>query len=146
MQIQALEYRDGTTLLEGYLAQNDRIVDKRPGILVVPEWYEVADHAKTRCRMLAELGYVPSPNATLVGPVESIKNGELPSSVLRIVDDTLMSLYEVKLQRRAGASEESTHTSGAINPLVCHGLFVARRRRVFIAPDEGPCPRGFELQ
>jgi len=146
MQIQDLEYRDGTTLLEGYLAQNDRIVGKRPGILVVPEWYGVADHAKTRCRMLAELGYVPSPNATLVGSVEFIKNGELPSRVLRIVADTLMSLYEVKLQRRAGASEESTHTSSAINPSVCHGLFVARRRRVFVAPDDGRCPRGLAQQ
>jgi dienelactone hydrolase len=51
-------YKHGDTVLEGYLAYDDAIQGKRPGILVVHEWLGLSDHAKKRAEMLAELGYV----------------------------------------------------------------------------------------
>lgn len=45
------------TMLKGYLAYDDAISGKRPGILVVPEWWGNNEYAHRRARMLAELGY-----------------------------------------------------------------------------------------
>jgi len=48
---------DGQTL-KGYLAYNDSIKGKMPGILVVHEWWGNNDYSRKRADMLAELGYV----------------------------------------------------------------------------------------
>ncbi len=42
---------------EGYLASDVNLEGKRPGILVVHEWWGLNDYARKRARMLAELGY-----------------------------------------------------------------------------------------
>ncbi|QQR91354.1 MAG: dienelactone hydrolase family protein [Myxococcales bacterium] len=47
---------DGVTL-KGYLAYNADQADKRPGVLVVHEWWGHNDYARKRARMLAEMGY-----------------------------------------------------------------------------------------
>ncbi len=54
----SIEYQDNGTLLEGFLAYDDAVTGKRPGVLVVHEWYGLNEYAKERARMLAELGYV----------------------------------------------------------------------------------------
>ena len=53
-----VEYRLGETLMEGYLAYDDGYVGKRPGVLVVHEWWGLNDYARKRAEQLAELGYV----------------------------------------------------------------------------------------
>ncbi|SRR5258708_39763403 len=58
MQTRDVEYKHGPDLLEGFLAFDDNKAGRRPGILLFPEWYGVAHHAKARAKMLAELGYV----------------------------------------------------------------------------------------
>ena len=52
-----VEYAAGGTVLKGYLAYNDKVEGKRPGILVVHEWWGLNEYARRRARMLAELGY-----------------------------------------------------------------------------------------
>ena len=42
----------------GFVAYNENIKEKRPGILVVPEWWGLNDYTKSRARQLAELGYI----------------------------------------------------------------------------------------
>ena len=44
--------------LKGYLAYDDAQTGKRPGVLVVHEWWGQNDYIRQRARMLAELGYV----------------------------------------------------------------------------------------
>ena len=53
-----MEYRDGDTVLEGYMAYDDSISGKRPGVLVVHEWWGLNDYARKRTEQLAQLGYV----------------------------------------------------------------------------------------
>ena len=43
---------------KGYLAYDDAIKEKRPGVLVVHEWWGANDYARTRAKDLAEAGYV----------------------------------------------------------------------------------------
>jgi dienelactone hydrolase len=53
-----IEYKDGEQSFTGYLTYDDSIKGKRPGVLVVHEWWGLSDYEKLRARMLAELGYV----------------------------------------------------------------------------------------
>ncbi len=57
VQTQEIEYSSGGTTLKGYLAYDASVKGKRPGILVVHEWWGHNEHARERARMLAELGY-----------------------------------------------------------------------------------------
>jgi|SRR5581483_6663449 len=58
MVAQTVEYKDGTTALEGYLAYDDSVQGPRPGILVVHEWNGLGHYVQGRCDQLAQLGYV----------------------------------------------------------------------------------------
>jgi len=58
MRTVVIEYKEGDTVMEGYLAFDDRFSGQRPGVLVVHEWMGLNDYAKMRADMLARLGYV----------------------------------------------------------------------------------------
>ncbi|MGA7161656.1 MAG: dienelactone hydrolase family protein [Bacteroidota bacterium] len=53
-----VNYTADGVILKGYLAYNDTIKEKMPGILVVHEWWGNNDYSRMRADMLAELGYV----------------------------------------------------------------------------------------
>jgi dienelactone hydrolase len=55
---QSVEYKHEGTRLEGYLAYDDAAKGKRPGVLVVHEWWGLNDYVRTRVDNLAKLGYV----------------------------------------------------------------------------------------
>ena len=55
---QIIEYRQGDTLLEGYLSYDDSFSGKRPGVLVIHTWTGVGDYIKGRTDMLARMGFV----------------------------------------------------------------------------------------
>ena len=58
VKTKAVDYKfDGVTL-KGFLAYDDAAKEKRPGVVVVHEWWGLNDYAKKRATMLAELGYV----------------------------------------------------------------------------------------
>ncbi|MCW9096223.1 MAG: dienelactone hydrolase family protein, partial [Ignavibacteriaceae bacterium] len=52
-----VEYSADGTNLKGYLVYDGDIEGKRPGVLVVHEWWGQNEYARKRARMLAELGY-----------------------------------------------------------------------------------------
>src|SRR6266567_2753156 len=54
---QTIEYKDGDTTLEGFLAYDDSLKGARPGVLVVHQWKGLTDYEKKRAEMLAQLGY-----------------------------------------------------------------------------------------
>jgi dienelactone hydrolase len=53
-----IEYKHGDVVLQGTLAWDDSVKDKRPGVMVVHEWWGCNDYAKARAKQLAALGYV----------------------------------------------------------------------------------------
>ena len=53
-----LEYRQGETVLQGFIAWDDAVRGKRPGVLVVHEWWGHNVHARHQARRLAEAGYI----------------------------------------------------------------------------------------
>lgn len=58
VQSKMVDYQDGDTKLTGALYWDDAKKGKRPGVLVIHEWWGLNDYAHKRARMLAELGYV----------------------------------------------------------------------------------------
>ncbi|MEW6117943.1 MAG: dienelactone hydrolase family protein [Nitrospirota bacterium] len=58
VRTQVIEYKLGATVLEGYLAYDDKLSGKRPGVLVVHEWYGINPYIKKRTEQLAQLGYI----------------------------------------------------------------------------------------
>jgi dienelactone hydrolase len=58
IKTETVEYRDGDTVLEGYLAYNDTLEGKRPAVLIVHEWTGLGGYVKRRAKQIAELGYV----------------------------------------------------------------------------------------
>lgn len=53
-----VEYKQGETVLEGYLVYDDALKGQRPGVLVIHQWLGLTDNEKMRANMLAEMGYV----------------------------------------------------------------------------------------
>ena len=59
IQTRDVQYTDGDVDLQGFVAWDpERISDSTPGILVVHQWMGLTDYEKSRCKQLAELGYV----------------------------------------------------------------------------------------
>jgi dienelactone hydrolase len=58
LRVQAVSYRDGEALLEGYLTYDDSIIKgKRPAVLIAHQWMGLGPYEKKRAEMLARLGY-----------------------------------------------------------------------------------------
>lgn len=55
---ETIEYKQGDAALEGVLVYDDAIQGKRPGVLVVHQWFGLTGYEKHRAEMLARLGYV----------------------------------------------------------------------------------------
>jgi dienelactone hydrolase len=55
---EVVEYKHGNVVLEGYLVYDNLLKSKRPGILLVHEWWGNNKYAKGRAEQLVNLGYV----------------------------------------------------------------------------------------
>jgi dienelactone hydrolase len=58
VRAKVIEYKQGDTVLEGYLAWDDSIQGRRPGVVVAHEWTGPGEYVRARARKLAEMGYV----------------------------------------------------------------------------------------
>ena len=58
VETRELTYQQGSTVLKGFVAWDANAAGKRPGVLVVHEWWGHNEHARNQARRLAEAGYV----------------------------------------------------------------------------------------
>jgi dienelactone hydrolase len=57
IQTKPMEYEQGGTKLQGFFAYDDAVKGKRPGVLVVHEWWGHNEHARNQAVRLAKAGY-----------------------------------------------------------------------------------------
>jgi dienelactone hydrolase len=55
---ESVEYKSNGTVHQGYLVYDDASTTKRPGVLVIHEWWGHNEHARNSARKLVEAGYV----------------------------------------------------------------------------------------
>src|SRR4051794_1287519 len=58
VQTKTIDYEYEGVKLKGFLAYDDAAKERRPAVLVFPEWWGLNDYAKNRAKQLAEMGYV----------------------------------------------------------------------------------------
>lgn len=58
VKTETVTYKVNDVTFKGYLAWDDAGKDKRPGVLVVHEWWGLDSYAKKRAEQLAQMGYV----------------------------------------------------------------------------------------
>jgi dienelactone hydrolase len=83
-------YTAGGLTMKGYLAYDDSITGKRPGILVVHEWWGLNEYARERARMLAQLGYT----AMAVDMYGEGKLAEHPDDAQKFANEVRQNLPE----------------------------------------------------
>ncbi|MGQ7819364.1 dienelactone hydrolase family protein [Metapseudomonas furukawaii] len=88
---------DGTALI-GYHAYDDALAGKRPGVVVVHEWWGLNDYAKRRARDLAALGY----SALAIDMYGDGKNTEHPADAQAFMQAALASAPAAKARFLAG--------------------------------------------
>src|ERR671912_385733 len=53
-----IEYKQGNTVLQGLIAWDDAVKERRPGVVVVHEWWGHNEHVRAQAKRLAAAGYV----------------------------------------------------------------------------------------
>lgn len=95
MQTETVDYRDGEVALRGYLAYDETLPEKRPGVLVMPGGFGLGRNAKQRTEMLAQMGYVALAGDPYGGGIEIDDLKEVMKRVTDLRADT------AKFRRRA---------------------------------------------
>ncbi len=85
---ETVEYKADGTALKGYIAYDDSIKGKRPGVLVVHEWWGLNDYVRKRADMLAGLGYT----ALAVDMYGDGKNSEHPEDAQKFVTEVMNNM------------------------------------------------------
>jgi dienelactone hydrolase len=94
----AIEYSTGNSTLKGYLAYDNTFKGKRPGVLVVHEWWGLTDYPKKRADMLASLGYVAFA-ADMYGDGKTAEN---PGDAQKYAGESMKDMSLLKAKFLAG--------------------------------------------
>jgi len=90
VQTKKIAYKHGSLECQGYLAWDDAVQGRRPGVLVLHEWWGLNDYARRRADELAKLGYVAFA-ADIYGEGKTAQHpkeaGEMATKVRANVDD-----------------------------------------------------------
>lgn len=109
-------YSTDSTEMKGYIAYDANAEGKRPGILIVHEWWGHNDHVRDRAKMLAEMGYV----AMALDMYGDGKKAEHPSDAGKFSSEVFANLDEAKarfekaMETLKGNSSVDTDKIGAI--------------------------------
>ncbi|MBI2840970.1 MAG: dienelactone hydrolase family protein [Acidobacteria bacterium] len=92
-----VDYTAGGVTLKGYLVYDESATAKRPGVLVVHEWWGQNEYARKRARMLAELGYT----ALAVDMYGEGKTAEHPDEAGKFSSETMKNFPVAKARFQA---------------------------------------------
>ena len=87
-----VQYTSDSLTMKGYLAYDDAKITKRPGILVVHEWWGHNAYARKRAEMLAGLGYV----ALAVDMYGDGKQAEHPDDARKFATEVMSNMQAMK--------------------------------------------------
>lgn len=100
IRAKTVEYSADGVVMKGYLAYDKNIKGKRPGVLVVHEWWGQNEYARKRARMLAEMGYT----ALAVDMYGEGKQADHPEDAGKFSSE-LMKNFDLAKKRFAAAED-----------------------------------------
>lgn len=100
-----VEYKSGDKLFEGFLAYDDAIKTKRPGVMIVHNWMGVAPEVESKAVEVAKLGYtafagdIYGKGIRPAGPEEASKlAGSYKTNIPLLRERALLAVDELKKQ------------------------------------------------
>lgn len=87
-----VSYATDSTEMKGYIVYDKNIVGKRPGIIVVHEWWGHNEYTRKRADMLAELGYT----ALAIDMYGDGKQAEHPDDAGKFMNQVISNMDEAK--------------------------------------------------
>src|SRR3954466_11014314 len=103
-------YKDGETTMKGFVVYDDAVKTKRPGIVMVHEWWGITKHIHNEARKFAQQGYTAF-IADMYGDAKTADNpkdaGALAGSVMK--DPKVM-------ESRFNAAREQLAKQASVNP------------------------------
>jgi dienelactone hydrolase len=100
IRTEVVTYSAGGANCTGYIAWDARKSGKRPGVLVVHEWWGHNEYVRRRARMLAELGYT----AMALDMYGDGKQASHPKDAEKFMNEVLGSM-DIAMQRFEGAEK-----------------------------------------
>ncbi len=110
LQHEEVTYKVDTLSMKGYLAYDAAIKEKRPGILVVHEWWGHNAYARKRADMLAQLGYV----ALAVDMYGDGKQADHPGDAMKFASQVMQNMDQAKARFTAGLEKLKSYP--AVDP------------------------------
>lgn len=105
IETHVIEYNKGDQVFEGYLAFDNSINGKRPGVLIIHQWKGLGKYERMRAEKLAELGYVAFAADVYGKGVRPSTSQEAGALAGKFKNDT--ALYRENM--RAGLEELKKH-------------------------------------
>src|ERR1700746_600231 len=103
-------YMDGETTMKGFVVYDDAVTGKRPGIIMVHEWWGITKHIHNEARKFAQQGYTAF-IADMYGDAKTADNpadaGALSGSVMK--NPTVM-------ESRFNAARDQLAKQASVNP------------------------------
>ncbi len=113
-----ITYESNGVPLTGYLAYDDSVSGKRPGILVVHEWWGHNQHARNKAKQLAELGYT----ALALDMYGDGKHAEHPKKAGEFMNAALQDWPGSMAKFRAGRKVLESHETVDANRIASIGF------------------------
>ncbi|RDY61532.1 dienelactone hydrolase family protein [Flagellimonas nanhaiensis] len=102
-----VSYASDSTNLKGYIAYDENLEGKRPGILIVHEWWGHNEYVRERADMLAELGYT----AIAVDMYGDGKQADHPDDAGKFAMSVMQNLPEATARFNAAVELLKQHES-----------------------------------
>lgn len=112
-----VSYTDNGVTMKGYLAYDKNIKTKRPGVLVVHEWWGHNDYARKRALMLAGMGYT----ALAVDMYGDGKTADHPDDAGKFATEVSKNMPAAKSRFEAAMKALGQHKSVAAGQVAAIG-------------------------
>ena len=114
---EAVSYASDSTNLKGYIAYDENLKGKRPGILIIHEWWGHNDYVRERADMLAKLGYT----AIAVDMYGDGKQASHPDDAGKFAMSVMSNLPEAKARFNAAVALLQAHETVDADKLAAIG-------------------------
>jgi dienelactone hydrolase len=107
IQEEAVTYKDGDTVMKGFIVYDNAKKGKRPGIVVVHEWWGITKHTRAEARRFAQEGYT----AFVADMYGDAKTADNPTDAGALMKSVMGDAALVQSRFKAARDQLARHAS-----------------------------------